>query len=1342
MFDFRCSVAVAAAAIVLSLTSAESAFATTGTKFLDFTNGTTGWTTKGTTTKITATKSSNFGGKPFSLTPASGEAMIEISPSGSTTLIGTMDSVLGLSNGTVLAAVGSSASGGSPNGTTAATYGPGDTTNYGVMVKDFTLTAGTYSFAWAYSASDYLPYTDGVFWSIAGGGVNQFNMLARNGADFVVPGSFKGFPAGTSVLQSFGSIPWSTQTFEITADGVYKIGFGSFNALDQGVEPFLYVSGLAGTFTGTPVATSGGTGGGGGGATDIGAGQSATISQLGSTYNAAFAGGTLNLSSGDSSASNFTVAASGGTLSLSSGSATLSGVFSGAGGVIKTGAGVLTLSGANTYAGGTTVSGGTLKGTTTSLQGAITNNATTEFSQNTNGTYSGVMSGTGSLVKSGTGTVTLSGANNYTGGTTVSGGTLIGSTTSLKGAITNNATTEFSQSTNGTYSGVMSGTGELVKSGTGVVTLSGANTYTGATTITSGTLALSGDGSVANSTFVNTSGILDISGTTNGTSIKGLIGLSSGGVNLGSKTLTINNSDTTNGFLFEGVISGTGGLATSGTATQFLSAVQTYSGATSIGAGSTLALELDGSIAASSGLTNDGTLDIGDTSSGTSIKTLAGSGAVILGSKTLSITDGSTTFAGTISGSGGLTITGGTQALTGANTYAGGTTVSGGTLKGTTTSLQGAITNNATTEFSQNTNGTYSGVMSGTGSLVKSGTGVLTLSGTNTYTGGTTVSGGTLAGTSNSIWGNVTNNSTVQFDQSFNGTYTGNMTGTGAFVKSGSGVLTLATAMNLSGNAAIIAGGLKVFGFASFSNLLCGGASATSLYGTGTIKGGVVVGGGCTLAPGASLGTLTFDGNVTLSAGSFYNVEIDGRVYNAAGGAGTYDRAVLSTAGSIFTAGGTLVPKLRGLEGAANNNFTAMIGDRFTVVTGANAGAFASVSQPTAGLVANSRFDVLYLSSAIDLVVTPNSFAVLGQSDGWTKNAISAAAGYDAIRPAAGTRTGATVGLFSSLYQANRSSLGATFHQMSGQIFADAIQSARFTIENAQDSILGASINDLAGTESGEVAVWADVIGRKAEGDSDGTALGYDDEMKGVAVGIALGMGEGSHIGLGTSYGSSELQAALDSRADVDVKTLYGFGGGKLSDNLSYSLMAGVSKYDAATTRALTIANVTTRAKGVGSGGSKQLGAYLRFSQPAFASGRVSVTGGVQSYWFNTRTITENIVAADGGLTVASEDWKQTQGVINAEWVIGSGRVRGVLFGELQYDFDEDAASDQRKVMDSYGGSWLVSAPAVERTQNTLGVGLHADLGDSSGLRFEMTNSNRGDGFSDRGGFIRLFFNR
>jgi len=141
----------------------------------------------------------------------------------------------------------------------------------------------------------------------------------------------------------------------------------------------------------------------------------------------------------------------------------------------------MTLTGTNTYTGGTTVSGGSIQGTTASLQGNIANSAVVALDQTTTGTYAGVMSGTGSLTKQNTGTVILSGANTYSGGTTVSGGTLQGTTTSLQGNIANNAGVVFDQTTTGTYSSVMSGTGSLTKQNTGTVILSAPNTYSGGT---------------------------------------------------------------------------------------------------------------------------------------------------------------------------------------------------------------------------------------------------------------------------------------------------------------------------------------------------------------------------------------------------------------------------------------------------------------------------------------------------------------------------------------------------------------------------------------------------------------------------------------------------------------------------------------------------------------------------------------------------------------------------------------------------------------------------------------------------------------------------------------------
>lgn len=94
---------------------------------------------------------------------------------------------------------------------------------------------------------------------------------------------------------------------------------------------------------------------------DITPGTTIGLSSLGVSANPVLSGGTVVTTSGDSYSGTVAVFASGGTIqSPTSGSASLSGVFSGSGGLTFIGTGSTIMSGANTYAGGTTVSGGTL----------------------------------------------------------------------------------------------------------------------------------------------------------------------------------------------------------------------------------------------------------------------------------------------------------------------------------------------------------------------------------------------------------------------------------------------------------------------------------------------------------------------------------------------------------------------------------------------------------------------------------------------------------------------------------------------------------------------------------------------------------------------------------------------------------------------------------------------------------------------------------------------------------------------------------------------------------------------------------------------------------------------
>jgi outer membrane autotransporter protein/filamentous hemagglutinin family protein len=105
-------------------------------------------------------------------------------------------------------------------------------------------------------------------------------------------------------------------------------------------------------------------------------------------------------------------------------------------------------------------------------------------------TIANSLTGSARLEKTDAGTLVLGGANSYTGGTLVSGGTLQGTTTSLRGDIVaNNATVAFAQDTDGSFAGTLSGSGSLRKAGSGTLTLTGAHTYAGGTTIDAGTLA-------------------------------------------------------------------------------------------------------------------------------------------------------------------------------------------------------------------------------------------------------------------------------------------------------------------------------------------------------------------------------------------------------------------------------------------------------------------------------------------------------------------------------------------------------------------------------------------------------------------------------------------------------------------------------------------------------------------------------------------------------------------------------------------------------------------------------------------------------------------------------------
>ena len=562
-------------------------------------------------------------------------------------------------------------------------------------------------------------------------------------------------------------------------------------------------------------------------------GNTLTVNQ---TTNASFTGNISGTGGGITKTGAATLTLGGtnthsGTTAISAGGVTLAGTLANSP-VAMSGSGVLTLSGGNA-----TIAG--LSGTSTATGAIVLGSNTLTINQATNQTFSGVISGAGGVTKSGAGTLTLGGVNSYAGATTISAGgltlnatgTIANSAVAMSGAgvftpqgaktiaglsgtstavpaVALNSTLTVNQATNQTFSGVIGGTGSIVKAGNGTLTLGGANTYSGSTTVSAGRVTLNTAGTISTALLFSGSGTLEIQGNK---TVQGIGGSSTANpaIVLGSSTLTINQA-TLGGFI--GVISGTGGVAKSGSATLTLYSANTYSGATTVSAG-TLVLSSTGAIASSAlALSGSGKFEIqGNSAIGGLSGTSTATPAVAIGANTLTVNQASaTTFSGVIGGAGGsVTKSGaGTLTLSGANSYTGATNVAAG---GLTLSSTGTVA----------------------APVVMSGTGVFAIQGNKTVAG--------LSGTAGSV---ALGANTLTVNQTANQTFAGVITGAGGVTKTGGGTWTLSGNSSAAGTFSHNAGTVTLNGGGWAGNYNKAAAATLTVTGNPTIGGNLTLNGG------------------------------------------------------------------------------------------------------------------------------------------------------------------------------------------------------------------------------------------------------------------------------------------------------------------------------------------------------------------------------------------------------------------------------------------------------------------------------------------------------------------
>jgi autotransporter-associated beta strand protein len=289
----------------------------------------------------------------------------------------------------------------------------------------------------------------------------------------------------------------------------------------------------------------------------------------------------------------------------------------------------------------------------------------------------------------------------------------------------------------------------------------------------------------------------------------------------------------------------------------------------------------------------------------------------------------------------------------------------------------GLANNDSVPDASFLTNGTV-----GNRPLIKYGTGTLTIAGDATYTGGTTIKGGSLVlgtgGSSGSILGNVdfcsnaadpgcdpSTNKALAFNRSDVYTFGGSINGPGQVAQIGSGQTILTGASSYSGPTTVVGGLLTVNGSITSSVFVNAGGT---LGGNGVVGPTTILAGG-TLSPGNSVGTLTVNGNLVFAAASLYMVEVQGNTADRTNASGT---ATLAGTVGVVNQGGIPVHSYTILSAAAGRTGT------FDSLTALNLPAFLTAS------LAYTPTDVqLNLTSGIGQItgLTLNQSAVAGALD-------------------------------------------------------------------------------------------------------------------------------------------------------------------------------------------------------------------------------------------------------------------------------------------------------------------------------------------------------------------------
>jgi autotransporter-associated beta strand protein len=866
---------------------------------------------------------------------------------------------------------------------------------------------------------------------------------------------------------------------------------------------------------------------------------------------------------------------------------------------------------------------------------------------NTTNTISSGITGSAGLTKAGTGALMIQVGSAYTGATTINGGKLqinnnsgsVGWTPGLIN-INNGSTLEFT----GTSQTIFEGAGDNITFGSGgggSIVMTRNTIWRSASIITTG-----GAKNTVSGTYFNGQGSpinRVIYGVAVGTDLGGIdLEVSSGHTNVGG--ITKNGSGT---LALTNNVNGMGAAAT----------IIINAGTVEIGGAGRLQ---SGSYAGA--ITNNGTFNYNSSAAQTLSGVISGNGALVKSNASTLTLSGANTYTGaTTISAGTLALSGGSNVL--ADTSAVNLTTTGASLdisSVTTGETIGSLTGVADTTVVLGTdnltvgdtaNTTFAGIISGaSGSLTKNGTGTLTLSGANTYTGATTVSGGKLSIAS-----------------------TGNISST-------SGISIGAAELNYNSSTAL-------------SQAITFSTIGGKLSGNGTITPATTISAGNTLAPGNSIGTLSFGTGLTI-AGT-YSVELG--TAGATAASGLSDRAAVT--GDLTLTGSTL--ELVDNAGANSQGSAGAGAYRIATFTGSLTGTFGTVTNP---LSASLHEVVSYGAGVVDLSLYRLATATAPSA---TVNLGNVRVGGTLAGSASITNTAASDG-FSELLKATVTGDGTGFTGVAG----GASGTVNYSLSTAT-----------AGSKSGSASVVLQSTGVGTYGDTtlNTTTVNLSGGVYNAAAANTLSAVNLGKIRAGGSFSSSALTITNTSAAGAFTEGLNATKGSTTGS----ATVSGLNISDLA-----GLASSTAISVGLGSG-NMTAGAYSGNVSIDFASN--GTNSGLSDLGLNSQSLTVTGAVYD----YATADFTKTAGVgaltktntYSYTFNFGSGLALNTEY-TASFSLANGALNVQYK--DALGGSYSSIGNGFSTTAGAFGTNTSNSLASGGSNSFDITfNTGSGGLFNE-----------